>query len=64
MGKKETSDDPDWKIGKGFAMIQQGSGLPGLDHSNAWAKLLTDAPSRYSAVVQTLEPVWIPSVQR
>jgi len=41
-GKKVTSDDPDWKIGKGFAMIQQGSGLPGLDHSNAWAKLLTD----------------------
>lgn len=41
-GKKETSSDPDWKIGKGFAMIQQGSGLPGLDHSNAWAKLLTD----------------------
>ena len=41
-GKKEKSDDPDWKIGKGFAMIQQGSGLPGLDHSNAWAKLLTD----------------------
>ena len=41
-GKKVTSDDPDWKIGKGFAMIQQGTGLPGLDHSNAWAKLLTD----------------------
>ncbi|NBK21619.1 MAG: molybdopterin-dependent oxidoreductase Mo/Fe-S-binding subunit, partial [Spirochaetia bacterium] len=41
-GKKVPSDDPDWKIGKGFAMIQQGSGLPGLDHSNAWAKLLTD----------------------
>ncbi|MDD4574749.1 MAG: molybdopterin-dependent oxidoreductase, partial [Sphaerochaeta sp.] len=41
-GKKVESDDPDWKIGKGFAMIQQGSGLPGLDHSNAWAKLLTD----------------------
>ncbi len=41
-GRKETSVDPDWKIGKGFAMIQQGSGLPGLDHSNAWAKLLTD----------------------
>lgn len=41
-GKKELSFDPDWKIGKGFAMIQQGSGLPGLDHSNAWAKLLTD----------------------
>lgn len=41
-GNKETSDDPDWKIGKGFAMIQQGSGLPGLDHSNAQVKLLTD----------------------
>ena len=41
-GKKVVSKDPDWKIGKGFAMIQQGSGLPGLDHSNAWAKLLTD----------------------
>lgn len=41
-GKKEVSEDPDWKIGKGFAMIQQGSGLPGLDHSNAWAKLTTD----------------------
>jgi putative selenate reductase molybdopterin-binding subunit len=36
------SADPDWKIGKGFAMIQQGSGLPGLDHANAWAKLMTD----------------------
>ena len=41
-GKKKVSDDPDWKIGKGFAMIQQGSGLPGLDHSNAQVKLLTD----------------------
>ena len=41
-GRKEVSDDPDWKIGKGFAMIQQGSGLPGLDHSNAQVKLLTD----------------------
>ncbi len=41
-GKKEVSDDPNWKIGKGFAIIQQGSGLPGLDHSNAWAKLTTD----------------------
>ena len=35
-GKKVESKDPDWRIGKGFAMIQQGSGLPGLDHSNAW----------------------------
>ena len=41
-GKKEVSDDPDWTIGKGFAMIQQGSGLPGLDHSNCQVKLLTD----------------------
>lgn len=41
-GKKVVSADPDWKIGKGFAMIQQGSGLPGLDHSNAQCKLLTD----------------------
>ncbi|WP_332446363.1 molybdopterin-dependent oxidoreductase Mo/Fe-S-binding subunit [Sphaerochaeta sp.] len=41
-GKKEKGEGADWKIGKGFAMIQQGSGLPGLDHSNAWAKLLTD----------------------
>ena len=41
-GKKEESEEPDWKIGKGFAIIQQGSGLPGLDHSNAQVKLLTD----------------------
>lgn len=40
--KKVESDDPDWKIGKGFAMIQQGSGLPGLDHANAQVKLLAD----------------------
>lgn len=41
-GRREDSGDPDWKIGKGFAMIQQGSGLPGLDHANAQCKLLTD----------------------
>lgn len=41
-GKKAVSPDPDWKIGKGFAMIMQGSGLPGLDHSEAIAKLETD----------------------
>lgn len=41
-GKKEESDDPDWKIGKGVAIIQQGSGLPGLDQSNADVKLLAD----------------------
>lgn len=41
-GKREQSQDPDWKIGKGFAMIMQGSGLPGLDHAEAIAKLETD----------------------
>lgn len=41
-GKREDSGDPDWKIGKGFAMIMQGSGLPGLDHAEAIAKLETD----------------------
>ena len=41
-GKKEESPNPDWKIGKGFAMIMQGSGLPGLDHAEAIAKLETD----------------------
>ena len=41
-GKRVESDDPDWKIGKGFAMIMQGSGLPGLDHANAVAKLEMD----------------------
>ena len=40
--KKEVSEDPEWKIGKGVAMIQQGSGLPGLDQANAQVKLLTD----------------------
>lgn len=32
-GKPVKSDDSDVVIGKGFATIQQGSGLPGLDHS-------------------------------
>ena len=41
-GHREDSGDPDWKIGKGFAMIMQGSGLPGLDHAEAIAKLETD----------------------
>ncbi len=41
-GKKVEGESGEWKVGKGFAMIQQGSGLPGLDHGNAWAKLLTD----------------------
>ncbi len=41
-GKREHSDDPDIAIGKGMALVQQGSGLPGLDQSNADVKLLTD----------------------
>lgn len=41
-GVKEDSGDPDWKIGKGFSMIMQGSGLPGLDHAEAICKLETD----------------------
>lgn len=34
--------DPDVKIGKGVAIIQQGSGLPGLDQACADVKLLSD----------------------
>lgn len=41
-GVKEESPDPDIAIGKGVAIVQQGSGLPGLDQSNADVKLLTD----------------------
>jgi putative selenate reductase molybdopterin-binding subunit len=41
-GKAETSADPDVRIGKGFATIQQGSGLPGLDHATATVKMLGD----------------------
>lgn len=41
-GVREQSDDPDVRIGKGFAMIMQGSGLPGLDHAEAIAKMETD----------------------
>ncbi len=41
-GVKERSEDTEWHIGKGFAMIQQGSGLPGLDHSTCDVVLNTD----------------------
>ncbi|MBP7633649.1 molybdopterin-dependent oxidoreductase Mo/Fe-S-binding subunit, partial [Candidatus Ozemobacteraceae bacterium] len=34
-GKKNASDDPDVKVGQGVVIIQQGSGLPGLDSANA-----------------------------
>ena len=41
-GKKESSHNPDVYIGKGMALVQQGSGLPGLDQSNAVVKLQSD----------------------
>ena len=41
-GKREVPNDPDVKIGKGVAIVQQGSGLPGLDQSNATIKMLRD----------------------
>jgi putative selenate reductase molybdopterin-binding subunit len=41
-GTREASDDPDVRIGKGVAIIQQGSGLPGLDSANASVALLGD----------------------
>jgi putative selenate reductase molybdopterin-binding subunit len=41
-GRREESGQPDVKIGKGVAMIQQGSGLPGLDSANAAVTLLSD----------------------
>lgn len=39
---KESSDDPDVKIGKGLAIIQQGSGLPHLDAANAALSMFGD----------------------
>jgi putative selenate reductase molybdopterin-binding subunit len=41
-GTKAASDDPDVRIGKGVAIIQQGSGLPGIDSANASVALLGD----------------------
>jgi putative selenate reductase molybdopterin-binding subunit len=41
-GPKPESRDPDWKIGRGAVIIQQGSGLPGLDAANAEIRLLPD----------------------
>lgn len=41
-GVKETSDDPNIKIGKGVVIVQQGSGLPGLDSANAAISMLGD----------------------
>jgi putative selenate reductase molybdopterin-binding subunit len=41
-GVKVMDPDPDVRIGKGVAVIQQGSGLPGLDQACADVKLLSD----------------------
>ncbi len=41
-GAKPAADDPDVRIGHGVAIIQQGSGLPGIDSANATVALLND----------------------
>ncbi len=41
-GAREESGDPDVRIGKGLAIVQQGSGLPGLDSANAAISMLGD----------------------
>jgi putative selenate reductase molybdopterin-binding subunit len=41
-GTREPTADPDVRIGKGVAIIQQGSGLPGLDQACADVRLLSD----------------------
>jgi len=41
-GAPEKSDDLDVRIGKGVAIVQQGSGLPGLDSANAAVTMLGD----------------------
>ena len=41
-GVREESEDPEWKIGKGVAMVMQGSGLPNLDSANAEVRLNSD----------------------
>ncbi|MGL1893436.1 MAG: molybdopterin-dependent oxidoreductase Mo/Fe-S-binding subunit [Spirochaetaceae bacterium] len=41
-GVKVDSKNPDTFIGKGVVIVQQGSGLPGLDSSNAIIKMLGD----------------------
>ncbi len=41
-GKKVETTDPHVRIGKGLAIIQQASGLPGIDSANATVNLLGD----------------------
>jgi putative selenate reductase molybdopterin-binding subunit len=38
----KTGAEGDWKTGRGAVIIQQGSGLPGLDAANAEVRLLAD----------------------
>lgn len=39
---KPDAPGPEWAIGRGAVIIQQGSGLPGLDAANAELRLLSD----------------------
>jgi len=41
-GQRVPDGDPDVEVGKGVAVIQQGSGLPGLDQACADVRLLSD----------------------
>ncbi len=41
-GVRAESNDPDVRIGKGVVIVQQGSGLPGLDSANAVVTMLGD----------------------
>ena len=41
-GTRETSPDPDVRVGKGVVILQQGSGLPGLDSANAAITMFGD----------------------
>ncbi|MBU1342374.1 MAG: molybdopterin-dependent oxidoreductase Mo/Fe-S-binding subunit [Proteobacteria bacterium] len=41
-GEKRIGKNPDIKYGKGVVLLQQGSGLPGLDQSNARVTLVSD----------------------
>ena len=40
--KEQAPSQGDWKTGRGAVIIQQGSGLPGLDAANAEVRLLAD----------------------
>lgn len=41
-GEPVAHGDPDWRTGKGLAIIQQGSGLPELDSANATVTMFGD----------------------